>query len=375
MTLREYKQLSAPALHTRLTVLLSRDRGNLAEILICIGVIESRKHHVTAGYPTMHDCCVGIFHMSSDEAYKRVRAARAARRFPLVLQAIADGRLHLTAVTLLAKWLTRGNVAELVEAATHRTKHEVQILIAQRFPVADVPTRLREVSTVCAVPVPSSVPARLERGAQSGLLVDVNTSQETLVPEPNQFGAGASLVLVPIDHHPLVTPLSPTRMELRCTISHEAHDDLRAIQALLGHSASGIDPAQVVEAALREMRAHLEKKKFAATDKPRASKSEPTGRYIPKQVQREVRERDGAQCTFTSSDGHRCEARTLLEFDHIRPFSCGGKSTTINLRLRCHAHNQHEAERIFGEAFMARRRAESRSRSVREHVDTPQPPS
>ncbi len=375
MTLREYKQLSAPALQARLNVLLSRDRGNLAEILVCVGVIESRKHYVTAGYPTMHDYCVGIFHMSSDEAYKRVRAARAARRFPLILQAIADGRLHLTAVTLLAKWLTRVNVSELVEAATHRTKHEVQFLIAQRFPVADVPTSLREVSTVCVVPVHNRVPAALEGPARSGSQDDVNTSQETLVPEPNQIGADTSLVLVPIDHHPVVTPLSPTRIELRCTISHEAHDDLRAIQALLGHSASGIDAAQVVEAALSELRAHLEKRKFAATDKPRASKGKSTGRYIPRQVQREVHERDGAQCTFTSNDGHRCEARKLLEFDHIRPFSCGGMSTTSNLRLRCHAHNQHEAERIFGEAFMARRRAENRSRSLREHVDTPQPPS
>ncbi len=375
MTLREYKQLSAPALEQRLGVLLSRDRRNLAEILVCIGVIESRKHFVPAGYPTMHAYCVGVFHMSSDEAYKRVRAARAGRRFPIILHAIADGRVHLTAVALLAKRLTRTNVAELVEAATHRTKHEVQLLIARRFPVADVPTSMREVNTVRAIPVSAPVPAALESAAQSGSLTDVSISQETLVPEPNRIEAGSSLVLVPIEHHAVVTPLSPTRMELRCTISHEAHDDLRAIQALLGHSAPGIDPAQVVEEALHEMRANLEKKKFATTDKPRAPKGESSGRYIPKHVQREVHERDGDRCTFTSSDGHRCEARTLLEFDHIRPFSCGGKSTTMNLRLRCHAHNQHEAEQVFGEEFMARRRAECSSRSARDHVDTPQPPS
>ena len=172
-----------------------------------------------------------------------------------------------------------------------------------------------------------------------------------------------------------MAPLSPTSIELRCTISHEAHDDLRAIQSLLGHIAPGIDPAQVVERALREMHARLEKQKFASTEHPRVAKRMPAGRYVPNHVRREVHERDGAQCTFVSDDGHRCEARTLLELDHIRPVSCGGKSVTPNLRLRCRAHNQHEAEQLFGAEFMARRRAENRSRSTREHVDTPQPPS
>ncbi len=375
MTLREYRQLSAPALKERLAILLSRDRGNLAEILVCIGVMDSRKLHVAAGYPTMHAYCVGVLHMSSDEAYKRVRAARAARRFPLVLQAVADGRLHLTAVALLSKWLTRANVVELLEAATHRTKQEVQVLIAQLFPIADVRTTLREVATTRVVPMPAPDRQLPQEAERSAVPTDVNASQDNLVPEPKSLHSVSPILLVPIDHHSVVAPLSPTSIELRCTISHQAHDDLRAIQALLGHGAPGIDPAQVVEQALGEMRARLEKQKFATTGRPRSSKGESAGRYIPKHVRREVSKRDGNQCTFTGDTGHRCEARSLLEFDHIRPVSCGGKSTKQNLRLRCRAHNQHEAEQIFGEEFMERRRAEGRSRLVRATIDTPHPHS
>ena len=50
-----------------------------------------------------------------------------------------------------------------------------------------------------------------------------------------------------------------------------------------------------------------------------------------------------------------------LEFDHIEAFARGGEATTANIRLRCRAHNQYEAERTFGAGFMeAKRRGADR---------------
>ena len=40
--------------------------------------------------------------MSGDMAFRRIHAARAMLRFPQILPALADGRLHLTAVVLIA---------------------------------------------------------------------------------------------------------------------------------------------------------------------------------------------------------------------------------------------------------------------------------
>ena len=73
--------------------------------------------------------------------------------------------------------------------------------------------------------------------------------------------------------------------------------------------------------------------------------------------------RDGGQCTFVSDKGQRCEARSRLEFDHTDPVARGGQATVAGLRLRCRAHNQYEAERVFGTGFMQRKRAESRQRT------------
>ena len=75
MTLREYKQLSNAALLDRLDVLLMQTRTNLAELIVCMGEIERRSLFAAAGYSSMHAYCVDVFHMSDDEAFKRIRAA------------------------------------------------------------------------------------------------------------------------------------------------------------------------------------------------------------------------------------------------------------------------------------------------------------
>jgi len=73
----------------------------------------------------------------------------------------------------------------------------------------------------------------------------------------------------------------------------------------------------VLALALDALVEKLEKRKFAATDKPRRTSSRPTAkRTIPARVKRAVWKRYGEQCTFVAKNGHRCSARTFLEFDH-----------------------------------------------------------
>jgi len=49
-----------------------------------------------------------------------------------------------------------------------------------------------------------------------------------------------------------------------------------------------------------------------------------------------------------------------LEFDHVDPVARGGEATVEGIRLRCRAHNQYEAERMFGAGFMASKREAAR---------------
>lgn len=63
-------------------------------------------------------------------------------------------------------------------------------------------------------------------------------------------------------------------------------------------------------------------------------------RYIPKMIQAEVWQRDGGECT-------KCKSTYALEYDHIKPFAMGGKSTVDNLRLLCRACNQRQRVTYF----------------------------
>jgi len=126
--------LSDPVLLRDLASLVAQDRSTTAALLAHIAECDARRLYLPAAYPSMYAYCVHELHLSEDAAYKRIQAARVARQFPAIFEALADGRLHLTAVGLLAPCLTRGNATELLAEAARRTKAEIEDLLAWRFP-------------------------------------------------------------------------------------------------------------------------------------------------------------------------------------------------------------------------------------------------
>src|SRR5438093_7100665 len=148
--------LPDPVLLRALASLLAQERPLTALLLAHLAEVDARKLYLPAGYPSMFAYCVHELHLSEDAAYKRIQAARAARRFPVLFEAVADGRLHLTAVGLLAPYLTPENAAELLAAAAHRTKSEIEELLARRFP------RSETLGLVAALPSSSPRNQQLE---------------------------------------------------------------------------------------------------------------------------------------------------------------------------------------------------------------------
>jgi hypothetical protein len=59
---------------------------------------------------------------------------------------IARGEVHLSALALLRPHLTEENHAELLEGVRGKSKREVEMLLASRFPCADAPARMRPTS-------------------------------------------------------------------------------------------------------------------------------------------------------------------------------------------------------------------------------------
>ena len=123
----------------------SGEQSSTAALVACIAEVESRKLHVPEGYPSIFAYCVEELHLSEPEAFKRIRAARMARKIPAIIPALAEGRVHLTAIVMLKSILTEANANDLLSAATHKSKRQIEQLLAERSPQPDLPTRIRPI--------------------------------------------------------------------------------------------------------------------------------------------------------------------------------------------------------------------------------------
>jgi hypothetical protein len=331
---------------------LRKENTEAIRTLPHLAEIDARELYAPAGYSSMYQYCVDELGLCPHAGLNRINAARVARRFPEIFECLADGRLHLSAVLLLAPKLTDETPAELarelIAAASHRSKSEIARMLAERFPRADVPTRLEAVG-------------------MTGLDLPTGHSTDQLPP-----GGVESAV-----ERPKVKHLAPQKFSLQVTIDQETHDDLRQAQALLHRGAK--DVAEILKAALRAYVGQLEKRKFGATDRPRPARPAKAGsRDIPAHIRRTVHQRDGGRCAFVGDRGHRCESRGV-EFDHIVPVAKGGETSVANLRLLCRKHNQYVAERMFGAGFMQRKReaaaaARAEARAERAPTEPDLPP-
>jgi hypothetical protein len=342
MTIRMFSHLANQALERRFDEEIAGHCVNTATLIVLIAEIDLRRLYLPAGYPSMCAYCVQKMRLPREAALKRIHAARAARQYEAILGAVAEGRLNLTGIQLLAPRLTPENADELLAAATCKTKDEIQQLLAARFPRPDLPTRLEAVTPLLTL----------------GSEPEAGNVQE-------QSKSRALEHVDPAAPRPKLTPLSAQTFALQATIRATTHDKLRYIQALLGHAVPTGDIPELLDRSFDALIRELEKQKFCATRRPRkgARRTSVNPRHIPASVKRAVWERDGGQCGFVGANGHRCTARTRLEFDHVDPFARGGEATVDGTRLRCAAHNQYEAELVFGEEFMSEKRAEARARA------------
>jgi hypothetical protein len=148
---------------------------------------------------------------------------------------------------------------------------------------------------------------------------------------------------------PAIAPLSPDRYRLQLTIGGETLKKLRRAQDLLRQAIPSGDEAAILDRALTALLADLDKKKLAATDRPRPSRgTRPGSRHVSAAVTRAVWRRDESRCAYVGPNGHRCPERSFLELHHKDPHAVGGEPTVEDLELRCRRHNGYEARVFFG---------------------------
>jgi len=332
--------LSDVVLRRELSAAAANEKYATAELLAHIAEFDARKLYLPAGYPSMFAYCVGELRLSEEAAKKRIRVARAGHRCPAVREAMASGRVHLSGLVVLAPYLSPENASEWLGAATHKSREEIEQLVAERFPRLDVPALV--------TPAHAGPPSGPGDEGSPGTV----DAHEVTGPTAAEGSPGTPCA------HARVSPLSAEAYAVQFTRTREQDERFRYLQDLLGHQVARYDLAEAYDRAVRELITRMERVRFGACDRPRAGRrrSDPESRHVPVHVKRAVWRRDGGQCTFVSGSGQRCEARGDVEFDHAKEFARGGETTVDGLRLRCRGHNQFTAERTFGAGFMRHKR-------------------
>jgi 5-methylcytosine-specific restriction endonuclease McrA len=348
----------------RIAALAAKERGATVELVAHLAALASRPSlYASEGYGSLFTYCTHVLHLSEDAACNRIHAARACRRFPVILDLLATGKLSLTSVRMLRKHLTPENHEAVLARANGRSRPQIEALVAELAPRPDAQPSVRKLPAapvpavqLTALPISTGAPER-ESSAEPGA--------------PNASAALPPLPTVPPIRRPVIETTAPERYRVQFTVGKETHDKLRRLQALLRREIPDGDPGAIFERAVTLLLAKVESKKMGVTAKPRESRSIRPGtdssnahrvepRDIPAYVRREVWRRDGGQCGYIGPGGHRCPERTFLEFHHIVPYARGGCATVDNISLRCRRHNQYEAELEFPATVMEAARGNGR---------------
>jgi hypothetical protein len=290
--------------------------------------LDTRDAHLRAGHGSLFAFCRDALALSEQDAYGRIAAARAVRRYPVILERLESGALNLTTVRLLAPHLTPENHLSVLDRARGRTRLQVEELAASLAPLPDAPSIVRR------LPVPTTASGPADRAAVPG----------SIPPAACSWPAARAGV----------TPLAPDRYRVQVTIGGKTLGKLRRAQELLRHAVPSGSEALVLDRALTVLLDDLSRRRFAATERPRpAGAARPGSRSIPADVKRRVWLRDLGRCAFVATSGRRCNERSFLEFHHVQPYALGGEPTLSNIELRCRSHNAYEARLWFGGARAA----------------------
>ena len=287
------------------------EREALAKLLLYLGEVDRRKLYREEGYSSLFSFCRERLGYSDAGCYRRIAAARALREMPHWYEELRVGRMTLCVVVQLGKIVGKEGAEKVLEAARGQSVREVERLVAQFQAPVTVRTKPKE-----------RVRVKRVRSVQPAAPLFEKSPQRT-------------------------------ELELCYSLTLEADKELMELIER-GKLLSGKHRvAELMHAALREyVSKHCPREREARrarrSQKVTKLKQAPRSRTIPLWTKDKVYLRDGGQCTYVSKSGHRCAETSRLEFDHIEPFALGGGHGLRNLRLRCRAHNQLEAERVFG---------------------------
>lgn len=335
--------------------LVGDERRTVTSVLRHLNEFDRRKLAAGKGFPSLFEYCVRELKYAQGEAARRIQAARAAVKYPVLYKAIERGLLSLTVVSILAPHLKWDNYRKLIREAKGLSTREVDALVASLHPIPAAPAERIRILTV-AVPPPPIQDIELF-SPRAGPVLPVAAALPT-EPEPPAPAASNS---APAAADPAPGPKPVHRVHFSFTGDEALLRDYERAKELSRHKWPAGKMEDVFAGAMRALLDRIDPdKRSRRKERVRRLAAGARSRHVARAVKDEVWARDGGRCVYPGEGGRLCGARAGLQFDHVKPWALGGSGETANVRLLCREHNDLEARRVFGDAAIgaavARRR-------------------
>lgn len=287
------KKQTDVALIEKLERLVSLEKKTTAEILEILKEVDSRRLFLKLGFTSLFAYLTEGLGYPPASAQRRIESARLLREMPEISRDLAEGRLNLTQVSMLASGLKQKSLElsrkkEILDHIKEKNVAQTQKILAQDLDL----------------PAPQFEKARFQKDESTRLELTLSAEQRQLFERVKEL----------ISHtHP-----HPTWSELFVFLGEEflqRKDPLRKKQTVEKiTSAPEAAPDQAV------------------TPRKPSALSRPLRRLIW---------RRDLCCQWRNPVTKRlCGSTFQLQIDHIQPIWAGGRDEPENLRLFCSVHNR-----------------------------------
>lgn len=323
------RQIMTHILVTRLEKMVRTERKITDQIIKTLIEIESQNIHLEMGYESIFAFLVQHLGYSESAAQRRSAAMRLIQKAPEISDKLQTGSLNLTQVAELER-VTRqmpiAKISEVIPKIENKNTRQTQQIIAHEFDL----TAIQHEST------------RTQKDESVRLQITLTKEQYELFKKAGDL---LSHIKPGATHAEVITMLAQkfVKQKLGIVVSIDSSSEAESSKTIVAkevcekHLVNTVDDQNTAVTAIDQGNSfkNVNTKNTAATAikfNKRKQISIKTRRVLLKKAQH--------QCEFVSSDGKRCQAHSLLEIDHIRPVSIGGKNNLQNLRIYCRAHNQ-----------------------------------
>ena len=398
----EVKKLSNQQLLSQTKFLVQKERNTHIQVLHHLEEIDSRKLYLELSFSSLFDYTVKELGYSEGAAYRRIKAMKLCRDLPDTENRLQSGKLSLSSACQLQAFFEKQ--AKKVKTEKFKTKVKLSHQTEEDKKTYGISKIAQNSFTISG----QGFSTEGQKEGEPSLSLSMEKKQD-LVKRAEGCSTRATMKLLSEVDPSLSVSKEQTRflgngkVEIKLVIDESGHKKLEELKSLLSHKNPMLSHEELLSILLEEAlekrdpgrkkvrktmkqetvtspqkweskgidnkQSHKNKagqpivtssQKLRAQQASRLeatfsqkweyrSKAKKINRVIPSSLRKHIWERDEGRCTYVHPQTRRkCSSKHLLQIDHIRPFSLGGKSEVNNLRLLCAGHNRLRSEKTFG---------------------------